>query len=55
VLDDTDGPCDLNGAAEARRRPDGGENDANHHHVPQDKAQNGGVCVSESLHSPEQR
>lgn len=51
MLDDPDGPCDLDGAAEARRWPDGREDDANHDHVPTDKAQNGGICVPKSLHS----
>lgn len=45
------GPSHFDGTIEAGRRSHGGKNDANHHYVPADQAQNGGVRVFKSLHT----
>lgn len=48
---DVDGTRNLHGPTEARRWANGWEDDSNHDNVQTDKAQNGGICVPESLHS----
>jgi hypothetical protein len=55
MLNNVDGSFDLNGSVEARRWSYGREDDSNYHHVQENQAQNGGICVPEGLHSLKQR
>lgn len=49
------GTFNINGATQTRCWTYGRKNDTNHHHVPEDKIENGRICVPESLHFAESR
>lgn len=53
VPDHPNGKAHNYGTIEARRGPRRREDDPDHDHVPQDKAQDGGVRLPEGLHPPE--